>query len=378
TDDYYFFGSWGRGLAKHDKISDEITVYNSSNSPLNGFLESSSFVIIPGLATDSEGDMWVVSWSHDRGDALYKFNPDTNEWINYPRSRSALSADTYFDLTIDSFDQKWVSLMSTSVTGRGLLVLRTDENQNEQSVRLSEDNGNLPHNSVNAMVQDERGEMWVATSRGVVRFPFPDRVIEGNFQDRQGNLLINADTTAGSAYLLSTIHATAIAVNAANEKWIGTEGDGLWLIAEDGGRHSVKHHFTTDNSPLISDNITSLVVDDETGKIFIATDEGLITYTDVIRGGKPEMDDLFIYPNPFSYQNEAEERIIIDGLSERSIVRIVSVDGRLVNRLEARGGRVEWNARDYNNNRIATGVYLVIAVDENNGSRGSGKVVIVR
>lgn len=377
TDDHFFFGSWGQGLAMHHKESDEITIFNTQNSPLVGYLKTSQFVVIPGLSPDNNGNMWVVSWQWEQEASLYRFNPSTEEWTVYPRADGVLPADTYFDLKIDSFNQKWITLRSNNVIGRGLLVLRTDGEENESAVRLTEDNGNLPHNSVNAIVQDKRGEIWIGTNRGVVRFAFPDRVIDGNEEDRRGARLINADTTAGSAFLLSTINATAIAVNAANEKWIGTEGDGLWLVAESGGRHRVRHHFTTQNSPLISNNITSLTVDDETGRVFIATDEGLVTYTDVTRGGEPEMDDLFIYPNPFSYQNN-DERIIIDGLSERGTVRIISVDGRLVTRLETRGGRTEWDARDYNGNRVATGVYIVIAVDEENGSRGSGKVVIVR
>ncbi|MEX0685027.1 MAG: two-component regulator propeller domain-containing protein [Balneolales bacterium] len=377
TDDYYFFGSWGQGIARHHKESNDIQVFNAQNSPLTGITGGSNFVVVPGISTDRDGDLWIVSWQFEQGNPLFRYTPETEEWVSYPRSSQVQASHTYFNLKVDTFDQKWITLRSITEEGRGLLVLRTDGESIEESVRLSEGNGNIPSDGVNALVQDKRGEMWVGTDRGVVRFPFPDRVVIGNAADRQGSRLINADTTSGSAFLLTTIKATSIAVNAANEKWIGTEGDGLWLISEEGGRHRVKLHFTTENSPLISNNIISLAVDDETGDVFIATDQGLITYTDVTRGGEPEMAGLFIYPNPFSYQDN-DERIVIDKLSERATVSIVGIDGRLVNRMETFGGRVEWNARDHNGNRVPTGVYMVIAVDEEDGSRGSGKVVIVR
>jgi len=164
-------------------------------------------------------------------------------------------------------------------------------------------------------------------------------------------------------------------VDAANRKWIGSEGDGVWLVSPNGDK--VLNHFTVDNSPLISNNIISLAVDDQTGTVYMATDKGLVSYVSVVKGAQSKMKHLFIYPNPYSYSRETQP-IIIDKLSQQTTIRIVTIDGHLVKKIEASGGRAEWDGRDYNGNKLPTGVYLIIALDKQDNEKGVGKVVIVR
>jgi len=88
------------------------------------------------------------------------------------------------------------------------------------------------------------------------------------------------------------------------------------------------------------------------------------------------MDKLKVFPNPFIY--DQHERIFVDGMTDETIVRILRADGTLVRTIQARGARIEWNARDFDGKRVGSGVYLVVAIDENNSERGVGKVVIIR
>ncbi|MFW6348261.1 MAG: T9SS type A sorting domain-containing protein, partial [Cyclonatronaceae bacterium] len=288
-----------------------------------------------------------------------------------------LANGIYTDLYIDSANQKWMPLQNISGNGLGLMVQRVNTDGSVDAVRLtsSPNQGDLPDDLVNAVVQDRRGEVWIGTARGVARFLFPTRIIDGTARDRQASLLINADQDTDSPFLLRDIDATSIAVNAANQKWIGSRGDGLWLIDAEGRR--VLRHFTTENSPLFSNIIEDVAVDDETGIVYIATAEGLLTYTDVPTSAERSMDDLFVYPNPYEYERNSGN-IIIEGLSEETLLSIVGVDGRMVNRVQARSGRAEWNARDFNGNRVASGVYIIIANDQNGDERGVGKVAIIR
>ena len=48
-------------------------------------------------------------------------------------------------------------------------------------------------------------------------------------------------------------------------KWIGTVADGVYLVSADG--QEILQHFTTDNSPLISDEIQSIAVNPQTGEV---------------------------------------------------------------------------------------------------------------
>lgn len=379
TDEYFFFGSWGRGIVQHHRDTDEITVWNSQNSVLEGISVGSSFIVVTGMHADRDQNLWAISWRSPNR-PLYRFNTRTNEWTGIARLPGLAASNLYNSVTVDSHGQLWIPLLNESRAGRGMVVKRVDGDEVTDGVWLRDQagEGNLPDAKVNAVVQDRRGEIWVGTDRGLVRYVFPQLVIDGGSSERQAAFLLNADETAGSPFLLRTANVTSIVVNSANQKWVGTDGEGVWLIDEDGGRHRAIRNFTAENSPLSSNTITGLAYDEVTGQVFMATDLGLVSYTDVVRGSVSRMDELFVYPNPFSYAREASERVVIDRLSDRTTIRILTVDGRLIRRLESRGGRVEWDMRDFQGSRVGTGVYLIVAADQNDDQRGVGRLVVVR
>lgn len=376
TDNYYYVGSWGEGVVRHHKETDEITVFNSENSTLRGWEDDGPFYpVISGLAADSENRMWLVSRFADS--PLYYQIPDNDEWNMLPKNTAAANTE-YFKLFIDSNDQKWISLQNTSAAGAGLLVLNTGEPGNpddDQAVRLTanENSGNLPDLQVKAIVEDKNGEIWVGTERGIARYIFPELIISGGAAERRGQWLINEDTTAVSRFLLRDVNVSAMAVNSANEKWIGTVNQGIFVVDEDGSR--IIKRLTKENSFLNSNRVSSIAIEHSTGKVFIATDTGLMSYQDVPRQAVTEMDELKVYPNPFSYNRHSE--ILIEGLSDMTTVKVVGVDGNVFQEIEARVGRINWNGLDYSGNKLGSGVYFIVAYEEN-GSRGIGKVVIVR
>ena len=378
TDKYFYFGSWGQGVVRHDRETDSMTVYNAQNSNIRGLEINENYIVASGLATDSDNGAWLTSFRANQ--PLY-YQPDgKNDWQAFNLYQSLSSSDHYYKIYVDQFGEKWITLLSIDGNGRGLLVLDTGDPADagdDKGVKLTEDynRGNLPNAKVNAVTEDKNGEIWIGTDRGVARFIAPDRIIDGNSADRRAQWLINADTTAASSFLLRDINATSIAVNSANEKWIGTQNDGVWLVNEEGSK--IISHFTTDNSPLLSNNIISLAVNDISGTVFMATDQGLVGYTDVPKGAVQTMKKLNVYPNPYSYSRN-DNGIIISDLSEKTTVRIVSMDGTLINKLQARGGRIQWDARDLSGQKVSSGVYFAVAIGDNNDNKGIGKIVIIR
>ena len=63
---------------------------------------------------------------------------------------------------------------------------------------------------------------------------------------------------------------------AGGRKWFGTKGSGVYLISAD--NMTQLQHFTTTNSHLLSNNIQSISINDATGEVFFATDNGLCSY----------------------------------------------------------------------------------------------------
>lgn len=377
TDEYYYFGSWGRGIARHHKETNEIHVFNSSNSTLEGWVaDNPAFPVISGLDTDNENNIWAVSRLGST--PLYYQVPGDDDFVNYPKASVTNNLDGYVGLMVDSNNQKWITLESESSVGRGLLVLNTgdpDDTNDQTGVKLTDDfnNGNLPNNRVTDIIEDRNGEIWIGTERGIARFVFPQFVITGNVDERRAQWLLNEDPQAESPFLLRDISVSAIDVNPANQKWVGTFNDGIWLLNEQGSQ--ILKHFNTDNSPLLSNSIRDIRVKETTGEVYIATDQGLIIYQDTPLTASSAMTNLKVYPNPFEYQRH--EQILIEGLSEITTVRVLGSDGSLIRTIDSRSGRIVWDGLDFNGRKVGSGVYMIIALSEN-GERGVGKVVIIR
>ena len=378
TDSFYYFGSWGQGIARHNKETDEIRIFDNSNSTLEGWvLDDPGFPVISGLDKDFEGRVWAVS--RFGSTPLYNQMPGEDDWNNFSPLNNIPNSDLYVGLFVDSRNWKWVTLQNNRRIGRGLAVIETGDPADpseQRGIQLTSDfnNGNLPDEQVTAIIEDLNGEIWIGTERGIAKFIVPEFILDGGPNDIRAQWLINADTSAASPFLLRDIQVTAMAVNGANQKWIGTSNEGIFLLNEEG--NTILNQFTTTNSPLLSNSIQSLAVNPETGELFISTDVGLIVFRDIATPAVVSMDKLKVFPNPFVY--DRHDRIFIEGLSQETRVRILGANGELIQTIEANGGRIEWNGRDFRGNRVGSGVYIVLAIDEENRERGSGKVVIIR
>ena len=135
-------------------------------------------------------------------------------------------------------------------------------------------------------------------------------------------------------------------------------------------------HFTKENSPLPSNNVTSIAIDGVTGEVFIATDQGIVSYRGEATDGDKEATCATVFPNPVreTYQGP----VAITGLIADSDVRITDVAGNLVYRTISNGGQAVWPATDLSGQRVGTGVYLVLASDPTGTFHCNTKVMVVR
>jgi predicted Rdx family selenoprotein len=384
TESYAYVGSWGSGIARmaldaEGTPTGEVRLFNAQTSSLRGWeLDNDQYVVISGLEVDSQGRLWTVSRFASR--ALAFHDEGSEDWTLVPKVKGLSSLDLYEGLFIDSRDWKWVFLKSASRVGRGVMVLDTGadptSSQDDQAVVLNagSSSGNLPDATVTAVLEDQRGEIWIGTERGIAKLLFPDLLLVGGVAERTAQWLIAENPTGPSPYLLRDINVTAMAINGANQKWIATANDGLWLVNAAGT--AILEHFTQENSPLLSDAIEDLAFDPSTGNLFVSTSVGVQIYQDRANQGASTLENLSVYPSPFSY--ERDEEMILEGLPTRSRVRVVTIDGQRVKGMEAEGGRVRWNGLSDDGKRLSTGVYIVIALDRDGKERAVGKVAIVR
>ncbi|HRI29822.1 MAG TPA: hypothetical protein PK715_17310, partial [Chitinophagales bacterium] len=183
------------------------------------------------------------------------------------------------------------------------------------------------------------------------------------------------NVTGFGAYLLETEVVRAIVVDGANRKWIGTE-NGLWLMSADGS--APVQYFTTSNSPLLSNFITALALDGQTGELYIGTDRGLVSYrTNATDGAAAQTGNISVFPNPVRPGYEGD--IAVQGLGANANVKITDISGNLMFEATANGGTVIWNGQDYNGKKAASGVYLIFAAGGNDVNYADvAKLMIVR
>ncbi|MBP1678195.1 MAG: putative periplasmic ligand-binding sensor domain protein, partial [Bacteroidetes bacterium] len=175
---------------------------------------------------------------------------------------------------------------------------------------------------------------------------------------------------------LSGQTVNSIAVDALNQKWVGTN-EGAVLLSSDGTQ--VLASYTTENTSgrLMDNRVLSVAVDQRTGTVYFGTPVGLASLSTSAAAPAGSFDELQVYPNPFIVPST--QPVTVDGLVEGSRIRILSVDGRVIADLPTPGGRIGfWDGKNTDGEDVASGVYLVVGYSEDGQQVGTGKVAVVR
>jgi hypothetical protein len=203
----------------------------------------------------------------------------------------------------------------------------------------------------------------------------PSKAFDDNYHFTKIKVPRN-DGTNYADYLLDGVYTTCLTIDAANRKWIGTLNNGLYLITGDG--LETVHHFTQTNSPLPSNTIEGLALNQGSGELYIGTDKGLVSYTtDATRGESEYVEEkVYAYPNPVTADYTGIVTIV--GLKTNSHVKIINTAGRLMAEGTSLGGNFTWDGRTPQGQRVASGIYYVLGSDEEGNEGIVTKIVFVR
>jgi sugar lactone lactonase YvrE len=342
-----YMGSFLEGLI--ERMPDgNINHYLDTNSTLQAAIGDDQRVRVGGLDFDDENNLWISN--NSTSEPLSVLMPDgTFKSFAMPNS----TQNEVLDLTVDGSGYKWMIL---SNTGAALMLFDEGEmmsTEDDLCRVFTANNSELPTNSVNCVITDLEGDVWVGTSEGITIFECGSSAFE---PECLGTRRIVEQDGFG-AFLLETENVNTIAIDGANRKWVGTN-NGIFLLSANGEEQVAR--FTTENSPIYSNNILEIEVNRQTGEVFIGTVEGLISYqSDAVSGGQVHKADLTVYPNPV--RPEYDGPIAIKGLARDATVKITDISGQLVFETTALGGQAIWNGQDYNGRRVASGVYLVFS-----------------
>jgi hypothetical protein len=359
-----FLGTWGSGFVSF--INNEITWFNPGNTGMQGIPGSPNFLVITGFGQDSRGNVWVLNYYPGDRRSLSMMTPEITWYHFIIPAEPSISLEGKYNLAVDLYDTKWYS--QAGVSNLGLYYFnenKTYENPaDDKSDYISAVDG-LNSNDIRSVVVDRRGDVWVGTSIGV-------NVISNTSAIPNST---NPQLDIASVFTLRQQAINAIAVDPLNQKWVGTN-EGLLLVNSDGSR--LLAVLNSSNSPLLSDIIQSIAIDENAGIVYVGTEQGLTSFETPYIKPLESFEELFVYPNPFQIKDNSK-LLTIDGLIRDTDIKILNLNGRLVSEFSSPGGRTAyWDGTDLEGNLVGSGIYLIVAYDRDGNNVITGKVAVLR
>ena len=376
---HFFVGAYGMGLYEF-KNNTFSKWYNCLNSGVESIFQSQSnqlqYQRIDGLKFDQQGNLWFLNTQIN--DPVKYLSPDGIVHSLYFDAIKGFS--NVLDILIDNSNpnRKWII---SSRINPGVFVFddngTLDNQQDDQSKFFSsfvDQDGNVFSSDFYfCITQDLNNQIWIGTMKGPIVIQNPNNAFASNFTISRIKVPRN-DGTNLADYLLGTERVNAIAVDGANRKWIGTQTSGLYLVSPDGTQ--ILQHFTTDNSPLLSNTILSLALNNQTGELFVGTDQGLISYQTDATQATATFSNVYAYPNPV--RPDFNGMITITGLVADTQVKITNLNGNLVYETISNGGIATWNGNKVDGSRVSSGVYLVICTSADGSQHAITKLLIIK
>ncbi|MEI8073763.1 MAG: two-component regulator propeller domain-containing protein [Bacteroidota bacterium] len=358
-------GSYGGGLVHFQ--ANNISIYKQKNSTLQAAIGDASSYRVSGLAFDQNKNLWISNYGASKNLQVRK-NDGSWKAFQIPFS---LTENATSGLLVDDFNQVFI----ISPKGNGFICYNPGNNIDA----LTDDKwknylagsglGNLPSNNVLCMAKDKNGFIWVGTDKGIGIIQCSSEIFSGSGCEALLPI-VQQDRFAGLLFHDESVQC--IAVDAANRKWVGTK-NGLWLISADGDK--IIYQFNTENSPLLNNDVKKIAINPLTGEVFIATFNGICSFRSTATEAEATNQSVLVFPNPVppGYQGT----IAIRGLANNALVKIAELNGTLVYQTRALGSQAIWDGNNYKGQKVASGVYLVIARDDSGNEKLVTKIVII-
>jgi ligand-binding sensor domain-containing protein len=365
---HIFVGSWGDGLVEFDEQK-IVKHYNSSNSALEQ--GSSGDIRVRGLLFDKDKNLWMIN--HGTRHPLV-VRTSGGEWVKH--EYDALENARIGDIILADNGFIWGYLPQK----RSVFVIDDNDTPAETGddivkvERPVDRNGNVydyKNDDIFAIAKDLEGYIWLATEGGVLVETQPS----GYFQNKSfqpSRLKITAN--GNSNYLLRDNTVTDIIVDPGNRKWFATKRAGAFLFSEDGDK--MLHHFSENNSPMLSDQVISMALEEEAGEVFFITSNGVISYRGEASKSKGDFSEAYVFPNPV--KPDYNGPITITGLIDDVNVKITDISGNLVYETVSEGGQAIWHGKDLNGHKVSSGVYLVFITNEDGSKTHVEKILFIK
>ena len=360
-----FLGTTGSGLISVDK-DDKVEKFGATAGGLQPDRDQLGFINVSGLAMDLVSNLWMT-------------NPNTNapvvvrkkdgSWKNFAVPFT-IEKNLINKVLVDRENRKWYT-----TSNAGGLICFNDNN----TIDVTSDDqwrvflqgtgrGNLPSSNVLSVAEDQSGNIWVGTDRGIGIIQCGQDI----FKNCDATLpIVQQDNFAGLLLANEVVHD--IKVDAADRKWIASN-NGVWLLSPDAQK--VIFRFTASNSKLLNDRVNQIAINGTTGEVFFMTPMGISSFRSTATDPVDQIKKPIVFPNPVP--SGFTGTIGIKELPLNAWVKITELDGRLVYQTRSLGGQAIWNGRNYKGERVNSGVYLIVISNEDNTQHIAGKIFFIK
>lgn len=364
---HYWVASLDSGLLEYDLANRKfLNFYNSANSALEVWDTAKASSQVADMKTDQNDNLWVANY---RAQHVLAVRKPKGNWYHFEVGANK----NVIQLMVDLYGYVWLVAPHDNnvyIYNPGDKIESASDDQ-VAVLQAGVGNGNLPSSTVNCVALDQGGQVWIGTANGIAVYSDPSLLFNTSRKYDAQQPWITSGGTAGP--LLDYVFVSCITVDGANRKWIGTT-DGVFLTNEDGTK--ILEHFNTDNSPLISNTIVAIGINEKTGEVFFGTDKGIVSYRSTATTGQTENSGVYAYPNPVKPGYNGP--IAITGLVRNASVKITDVTGNVVYETNALGGQAIWDGKNFKGEEAHSGVYMVFVTNADGSQTVVTKILFVR
>lgn len=359
-----FISSFHSGLLEFED-DQLIKHYTQTNSGLESIAGNFVSIRIEQSAFDKEGNLWLTNGLVKNGLKVLKKN---GQWqsFNMENILSKPLDGRFTKLTIDRNSTKWICTLDD-----GLIAYNETYNNVFKKINENSEHTPLPNNSVQAATVDNRNQLWIGTRKGLRVILSVSSFLSEEPLKAYPIIIVEEGLPQE---LLYEQFITDIVVDGANNKWVSTADAGVFLFSPNG--QTTLYHFTTSNSPLPSNNVNDVDINQSTGEVFFATTKGMVSFKGTAISESKDLSNVIVYPNPV--RPEYSGTVKITGVLDKANIKITDIEGNLVYDVISEGGSIEWDTTAFGKYKVATGVYMIFISAQDGIETKVKKVMIIR
>ncbi|MBI9071098.1 MAG: response regulator [Melioribacteraceae bacterium] len=247
-----WFGIWNSGVNYIDPFSVRFDNYQSTKG-----LSHLSNDIVTDFLEDKKGNLWIAT----DGGGLNYFDRKSRKFsvfLHNPSDQNSISSNGILSLCFDDKDRLWIGTWNGGIN-------IYDQKKNKFT-RLNTDNSRLASNDIFDLLFDGKNKIYVATYHGGLNIFHLDDGTWETYKNIPNNL------NSISSNNLFTLYQ-----DSENKIWIGSLGDGLNKLKEkeNGEVEFWRYQYYPQIENGISNNVVHCIHEDLSGRLWVATSNGL-------------------------------------------------------------------------------------------------------